>query len=196
MNLPQLDNADKYVGLYVVDFAEAREGCAVGYTAEEIATLLESQEFGDIKVYKIHNARSDGTLELAGVSNERFQLESGMFFHCFDDETGRGDYDRVLGWAKQAPTPCRAKLQLAQDEGGQVLLALIYPAEYEEEIGQWLAASGFRGQGAVDAGISQTQSYYEQEYTLLQQEQLWPRESLEPRDQQTLLAAVGDTVQR
>ena len=204
MQLPEINNPYAYVGLYVVDFGEAQGGrhepkggqCAVGYTAEEVATLLESERFSDIKVFRVHRAGADGSLELQGVPTGRFQLESGMFFHCRDEAGGRRDYQVILEWNKRQGPPCRAKLQLRKGSDGQVLLAIIYPAEYEHETGQWLAASGFRGTGPVDAGISQIESYYQSVGDILATEQLLPANSLKARDKETLLAAVGDGLQR
>ena len=37
MKLPEVQDADKYTGLYVVDFGDH---CGVGYVAEEVAELL------------------------------------------------------------------------------------------------------------------------------------------------------------
>ena len=39
MKLPEVENAQRYIGLYVVDFGEH---CGVGFTAQEGAELLES----------------------------------------------------------------------------------------------------------------------------------------------------------
>ena len=61
MKMPELTSADKYAGLYVFDFGEQ---AAVGYTAEEIAVLLESEKYRTGKVYRIHRALPDGTMEL------------------------------------------------------------------------------------------------------------------------------------
>ena len=61
MKLPELKKPDKYIGLYVVDFGNHS---GVGFTASEVAELLESEKFKDCKVYKIHNAYPDGRLEL------------------------------------------------------------------------------------------------------------------------------------
>ena len=47
MKLPQLTDPDRYEGLYVFDFGEQ---CAVGYTASEIAVLLESERYRNGKV--------------------------------------------------------------------------------------------------------------------------------------------------
>jgi len=200
MKLPRIDNTQEYVGLYVIDFSlcedMAVEQCAVGYTAEEVAVLLESQRFADAKVYKIHRAAPDGTMELAGVSADRFRLESGMFFHCRDEGSGKKDYQMLLAWAGEQAPPCRAKLHRARRSDGQILVGLIYPAEYEQEIGRWLGESGFRGAGPVDAGISQVADYYQGQFTVLQRQQLWPAESLQARDRETLLAAVAQPLQR
>lgn len=201
MQLPEMKNPGEYVGLYVVDFSETRQGgqdgqCAVGYTAEEVATLLDSEQFADVKVYRIHRAGPDGSVELHGVPAEQFQLESGMFFHCRDEISGNRDYQTVLEWNGLQAPPCRAKLQLRRGAAGRVLLAIICPAEYEHEMGEWLSASGFRGTGHVDAGMSQVERYYQSVGDTLQAEQLWPTKALKARDQETLLGAVGDGLQR
>jgi len=78
MKLPKLQKADRYVGLYVLDFGEHT---AVGFTAQEAAELLESEKYKNCKVYKIHKAYPDGRVELKGVNSGIFQLEMGMFFY-------------------------------------------------------------------------------------------------------------------
>ena len=193
MKLPKTDNAEKYVGLYVIDF---QGQCGIGYVAEEVATLLESERFAEVKVYKIHRAQPDGTMELAGVSREKFVLESGMFFHCRDENSGRRDFQALCDWSKKQLPPCRAKLHLTQSDNNLLLMALIYPAEYEQEIGQWIGDSGFCGSGPVDAGASQVQKYYQAEYHILEKHQLWPIKSIQAREREELLACVGQTWQR
>ena len=56
----------------------------LGFTAQEVAELFESERFGHCKAYKIHKAYPDGRLELKGVQKETFQLETGMFFFSAD----------------------------------------------------------------------------------------------------------------
>ena len=73
MKLPELQNPEKYAGLYVFDFGG--DQVAVGYTADEVAVLLESEKYQEGKVYRIHRALPDGTFELAGVSRRRFEAE-------------------------------------------------------------------------------------------------------------------------
>jgi len=193
IKLPKIDQPDKYVGLYVVDFGDH---CALGYTADEVAVLLESEQFADVKIYKIHRATSAGEIDLAGVTHDRFQLESGLFFHAFDEAGARADYQSLLNWSEQDSPPCRAKLQIALSSDQMVLVALIFPAECEEEMGRWLAASGFTGSGAVDAGVSQIAHYHGSKPEIIESRQLWPDVTLAARSRKTLLAAVGMVLQR
>jgi hypothetical protein len=193
MKLPKTETPEKYVGLYVIDFGGQ---CAMGYTAEEVATLLESEQFADVKVYKIYRANPDGQMELQVISRERFASESGMFFHCRDERGGYHDYQQILQWSGEQCPPCRAKLQLARSSDQSLLVALIYPAEYEQEMGRWLADSGFQGSGVVDAGISQVTRYYQNEPEIIQREQLWPAESRQSRSFDQLRACVGVELQR
>ena len=193
MQLPKPENPGKYVGLYVVDFGDQ---CAMGYTAEEVSILLESERFAEAKVFKIHRAQPNGQLELRGLSRECFHQESGMFFHCLDEESSRAEFQKLLSWSHEHPSPCRAKLQRTLDNKGQILIALIYPGQYEEEIGRWLQDSGFRGHGPVDAGPSQVQRFYDHSFEILQREQLWPKLSLETRSKEELLSCVDVQLQR
>ena len=57
MKLPEIKEANKYTGLYVVDFGDH---CGVGFTAGEIAELLESERFA--VVYK-RSERDYGLIE-------------------------------------------------------------------------------------------------------------------------------------
>ncbi len=42
MKLPKLQKPDSYVGLYIVDFGD---NTGVGFTAQEVAELFESERF-------------------------------------------------------------------------------------------------------------------------------------------------------
>jgi len=93
MKLPELEKPEKYVGLYIFDFGD-RAG--VGFTAEEVAELLESEKYKDGKVYKIYKAYPDGRLEIKGVPSETFQLEAGMFFYSSELKTARRDFKELV----------------------------------------------------------------------------------------------------
>ena len=111
MKLPQLKNAGAYKGLYAVDFGDHS---GIGFTAEEVAELLESEKYKDCKVYKIHKAYPDGKIELKGVRAEIFQLEAGMFFYSQNLETAEKDFKEFINLAVKASPPCRAKVHLAK----------------------------------------------------------------------------------
>ncbi len=193
MQLPLTDQPEKYVGLYVIDFGDQ---CAIGYTAEEVAVLLDSKEYTEVKVYKIHRAQPDGTMDLHGVTRTRFNLESGMFFHCRDENSGRRSFQELLDNYADQPPPCRVQLQLAQSPEGKLVIGLIYPAEYDNEMGHWLADIGFNVAGSVDAGISQVEHYYGGGFEILEQRQLWPQKSLQTRTREELFANLGRALQR
>ena len=95
MILPRVDDPQKLAGLYVYDFGE---WTTVGYTAEEIAILLEHEIYRDGKVYKIHRASPDGQFELRGVSPQRFNAESGMFFHRAELDPARQDFETPVSY--------------------------------------------------------------------------------------------------
>jgi len=195
MRIPQTDNPEKYMGFYIIDFGEQ---CSIGYTAAEVALLLESEKYADVKVYKIHRAQPDGTLELRGTSRESFFQESGMFFHYHREETGDNQFQALLDWSRQQPPPCRTALQLVKRSDNEFLLALIYPAEYEQEVGEWIRQGTLPARGPVDAGISQVSRFYAEKTVPLRQEQLWPDQSQteRTRDQEELLASIAKACQR
>jgi len=193
MKLPQTTQPQKYAGLYVIDFGEQ---CAIGYTAEEVAILFDSEQFPHAKAYKIHRAQPDGTMDLRGVTRTRFNLESGMFFHCHDQNLGQQYFQQLYDDHIKQPPPCRCQLQLALAPQNHTLIVLIYPAEYDDEMGRWLGDLNFNVPGPVDAGVSQVSRYYSADYQILQKQQLWPEKSRQTRSREELLATRNLAVQR
>ncbi len=193
MKLPQLNNSDKYVGLYVIDFGGHS---ATGYTGIEVAALLESEKYADVKVFKITGAAPDGSLELQGITNDRFRLESGMFFHCLTEESAKADFDKLASFGSEQNPPCNVKLQLTRDSEGQDIIAMVYPAEYENEIGCWMIASGYRGNGPVDAGISQVERFYASDFSALESVQLKPASAIPARSFDELVKTTTCEIQR
>ncbi len=196
MKLPRLDQPQRYQGLYVFDFGE---WTAVGYTAEEIAMLLESEEYRGGKIYKIARATPRGEFELRGVAPQRFQLESGLFFSRNELDGARADYDelRRLG---EAGAPCRAYIQLVDRgpalEAARYVIALVYPAEYEEEIARWLSEAGYAGGDIAEGGVSHVTNYHEQPKTILERQQLWSHPAIPSRSREDVYANVRVAVQR
>lgn len=193
MKLPKLKKPQKYVGLYVFDFGEH---AGVGFTGQEVAELLESEKYKDGKVYKIHRAYPDGTLELKGVRAEIFQLEAGMFFYSSRLETARADFKGLVNLAVKAATPCRAKVHLAKYSDDKFVVALIYPAEYDDQLSSWLLDGDYKTVGAAEAGIEPVQRYYDAKPEILDRHKLFSKSAFESRTGEELLASSKLAIQR
>ncbi len=175
MKLPHLPNADRYSGLYIVDFGDH---CGVGFLAEEVAELLESEKNQHIHIYKVHNAYPDGRLELVGVGKHTFQLEVGMFFYASDEQTAKDDFQRLSDCALQIDPPARAKIHLAQLTAGSYVTALIYPAEYDDQFSRWLLDCGYRTAGAAEGGTAAVERYYLNQPKILDRKQIFNSRSV------------------
>ena len=193
MKLPELQKPEKYVGLYIFDFGDHT---GVGFTAEEIAELLESEKYKQGKVYKIHRAYPDGTLELKGVPAQTFRLEAGMFFYSSTLESARGDFKKLVSLAIKTKPPCRAKIHLAKYDDDKFVVVLIYPAEYDDEISSWLLDGEYKTAGAVEGGTAAVQRYYDAKPKIIDRHQLFGRSELISRTGEELLASLKLAVQR
>ncbi|MEE9370808.1 MAG: hypothetical protein V3W45_04975 [Sedimentisphaerales bacterium] len=193
MKLPKLQKPDKYVGLYIFDFGEH---AGIGFTAQEVAELLESEKYKNGKVYKIHKAYPDGKLELKGIRAEIFQLEAGMFFYSNGLETAKADFKALVNLAIELGPPCRAKLHLAKYSDNKFAVALIYPAEYDDEISQWLLDGEYKTTGVAEAGSEAVQRYYDVKPQILDRHQLFGKSEFESRTGEELLANIKLAVQR
>lgn len=203
MKIPRVDDPTRYRGLFVFDFGE---WTAMGYTADEIATLLESEQYRSGKVYKIVRASPDGSMELRGVSPERFELESGIFHWRSDEAAARADFRDLLGIADAEPPPCRMNVQLAlvpflpsgsdSEPTPRHVTALIFPAEFDDEVGRWLMDHGYRGGDWVEGGISIVTSFRTLEKEILDRKQLWSLSSQNSRSAEEIYQSVRQAVQR
>lgn len=193
MKLPKLERPDRYEGLYVFDFGDH---AGVGFTAEEVAELLDSERYREGKVYKIHRAYPDGRLELKGVPAERFQLEAGMLFHAQDEATAQDDFKRLVNLAVRTPPPCRAKVHLARLSEDRYAVVLIYPAEYDGEMSSWLLEGNYRTSGPAEGGIGAVERYYRSHPEILDQHQLFGAREEISRTGDELLGSVARAVQR
>lgn len=194
MKLPELKKPEKYVGLYIFDFGEH---AGIGFTAQEVAELLESEKYSKTgKVYKIHKAYPDGKLELKGIRAEIFQLEAGMFFYSSEHETSQQDFKQLVNLAVKSAPPCRAKVHLAKYSDDKFAVALIYPAEYDDEISSWLLDGEYKTADAAEAGIEAVQRYYDYGPEILDRHQLFGKSALMSRTGEELLASIKLAVQR
>ena len=193
MKLPELEKPEKYAGLYVFDFGDH---AGVGFTAEEVAELLESEKYRDGKVYRIHRAYPDGRLELKGVTAATFALEAGMFFYSNDLDAGRRDFKALVNLAVRFAPPCRAKVHLAKYNDDEFAVALIYPAEHDAEVSSWLLAGGYKAAGAAEGGVEAVQRYYDRQAEILERHQLFGQSESISRTGPELLASLKLAVQR
>ena len=194
MKLPELESPQKYAGLYVFDFGDQ---VAVGYTADEIAVLLESEKYADGKVYRIHRALPDGTMELQGVPREKFHCEDGLFFYRADEDQARRDFETLNKLVTDNPPPCRMKAHWADIQGAKYphLTAIIFPAEFTHEVADWLNRTGFNGGDLVEGGLSQVTGYYAAGAKVIERRQWWPADSIS-RSADEVLATTHIPVQR
>jgi len=193
MKLPKLEKPDGYVGLYVVDFGDHT---GVGFTAEEVAELFESERYKHCKAYKIHKAYPDGRLELKGVRREIFQLEAGICFHSDNIGIARDDYKRLVKLGVETDIPCKAKIHLAKYNDDKFAAALIYPAEYDDEVSGWLLEHNYKTTGAAEGGTAAVTRYYDAKPEILERHQLWGKSTVESRTGEELLAATKVAIQR
>ena len=193
VKLPELKKPEKYVGLYIFDLGEQ---AGIGFTAEEVAELLESEKYKHGKVYKIHRAYPDGTLELKGVPAQTFQLEAGMFFYSGDLETTKSDFKTLVNLAIRTAPPCRAKVQLAKHSDDKFVTAIIYPAEYDDEVSSWLLDGQYKSSGTAEGGIEAVERYYDYKPKILERHQLFGKSESISRTGNELLAGLKLAVQR
>jgi hypothetical protein len=193
MKLPELQNPEEYVGLYIFDFGDH---VGVGFTAQEVAELLESEKHRDGKIYKIHRAYPDGRLELKGLPAETFQLEAGMFFYSSDMETAQRDFKELGNLAVKTAPPCRAKVHLAKYSDNKFVVALIHPAEYGDEISSWLLDGEYKTSAATEGGVEAVQRYYDCDAEILDRHQLFGKSDSVSKTGQELLASLKLAVQR
>ena len=193
MKLPKLGKPERYVGLYIFDFGDH---VGVGFTAEEVAELLESEKYKHGKVYKIHRAYPDGKLELKGVPSQVFQLEAGMLFYSSELETTERDFKQLVNLAVKNAPPCRAKVHLAKYSDNKFVVALIYPAEYDDEVSSWLLDGEYKTGEAAVGGIEAVQRYYNYKPEILDRHQLFGKSEQISRSGQELLTSLKLAVQR
>ena len=196
MIVPKINDTAAMGGLYIYDFGQ---WTAAGYTAEEIEILLESEQYRDGKIYRIHHTTPDGQMEISGISRERFQSESGMFFYRVGLDPAKQDFQSLAKAAQNSPPPCRAFIHsadLLSDGPARYVTALIYPAECEDDISQWLTTIDYQGGDLAEGGISHVTNYYTQKKTILAREQLWSKPAIPSRSPEQVLASVRQAVQR
>ena len=111
MRLPPLKDPLRYVGLFAFDFGE---WVSVGYTAEEITVLLNSEQHKHGGAFRVHRADAEGRVELAGVSPYDLSGEEMMLFASSDSRRAGDGFSTLRRAAEKRPPPCSAKLELVE----------------------------------------------------------------------------------
>jgi hypothetical protein len=119
-----------------------------------------------------------------------------MFFYADDLDTARGDFERLVGLSVESTPPSRAKVQLAKYGEGKFVTAMIYPAEYNDEVSRWMLDGGYKTAGATEGGFEAVKRYYSSEVEVLDRCQLFGRFETISRSGDELLAGVKKAVQR
>jgi len=193
MKLDNLKNPQKYTDLYVFDFGDYT---SIGFTTEEVGELFESERYKNGKAYRIYRAHPDGTMELKGVNRETFFLESGMFFHSDNEFTARKNFKNIVKLAVANIPPCRAKVHLAKYPDDKFITAIIYPAEYDNQISKWLLDGNYKTEGFAEGGTQCTQKYYDSQCEILKRHQLFGKTEKISRTGEELLSNLKKAVQR
>ncbi len=190
MNPTLLAAKKPLAGQYVV--VDGRQ-TTTGLTAADVAALLESGKSADLKVFKIRFVHPDGRIEMAGVSNERFQLEDGFLFFRRDAKSARNDFITLCKLAEKSPPPGRAKVQLAELAGAlnPHVVAIVFPAEYSDEMAAWLSAIDYSGGDTVESGTSRITDFYNGEKKISFSQQLWGTQDGSLVAEQSKLRAAG-----
>jgi hypothetical protein len=197
MKLPYLAEPAKYCGLYVFDFGQ---WCAVGYTAEEIAVLLASEQYAGGQAYKIRRAQADGRMELQGVSGALLRAESGMFFFRAQLAEARVDFDALVAAAEAHKPPRAATIHLVErrsaESKARFATALIFAAEGVDDIAAWLNEIGYAGGDVVEGGASHLANYRAEDKRVIEGRQLSSAAGHTSRSAADVLASVRQAVQR
>jgi hypothetical protein len=119
-----------------------------------------------------------------------------MLFYAQDEATARGDFKRLVDLAVRATPPGRAKVHLAKYAEDKYAVALIYPAEHDEEVSSWLLEGTYRTAGAAEGGVGAVERYYRDQPEVLETHQFFGASETISRSGAELLAAVPRAVQR
>ena len=119
-----------------------------------------------------------------------------MLFYSGDLETATADFKRLVNLAVTSAPPCRAKVHQAKYSEDKFVTAIIYPAEYDDEISSWLLAGRYKTTGAAEGGIQAVQRYYDYNTQILDRHQLFAEYPFQSRTGEELLACLKMAVQR
>jgi hypothetical protein len=113
-----------------------------------------------------------------------------MFFYESDETIARGDYKKLISSAVKTAPPAKAKVHLARYSDDKFAVAMIYPAEYNEQFSRWLLDIDYKTTGPAEGGIEAVKRYYTDGPEILEKHQLFSQEQIESLTGAQLLAAT------
>jgi hypothetical protein len=119
-----------------------------------------------------------------------------MFFYSNDLETAKANFKNLVNLAIRTSPPCRAKVHLARYADEKFVTAIIYPAEYDNQISAWLLDGEYKTTGAAEGGSEAVQRYYDYKPQILDRHQLFGKSEYQSRSGTELLASLKLAVQR
>lgn len=193
--LPRLGDPQRYVGLYVIQFAH---GVSVGYTREEVAILLAEPQYRDASAFRIHRCDDAGCIELAGVSPRDFVADEWMIFASRDADDAVRGFAHIRQCALRTPAPCpvRAELIDLDNLDPPHAVCLIYARSASTMVSSWLLAIGFRGGERVFGGQEAAELRNTATTDPIASAALPAAPLYAPRTRQQLLASVFEPLQR
>ena len=117
-----------------------------------------------------------------------------MFFHEPTQSLAAKNYKKLIDLAITSKFPCTAKVNLAKYSNDKFATAIIFPAEYNDQLSDWLLANDYQTTGSTTGSATEVTKYYEDKPEILETHQLFTSQS--PRDINELLESLNNPVQR
>ena len=195
MNIPRVNQPERYAGLFIYDFGDH---VSVGYTAEEIDVLTRSELHKSGSAYQIYRVTDGGAMELRGIESVRVGAQEAMLFQFRDLGDAAAAFDDLLRLAHSdpLPTPVHAERATADSMTPPHVIALIYSVYGADGVGRWLQRVGFGAGEEVSVGSDRLQDYRQAVATPDESVELSTRLDLRSRGPAEVLATVQRPVQR
>lgn len=150
MRLPLVSDPQRYRGLYAIDFGA---WTALGFTGEEVAWLLASDEHAEALAYRVERVDGDGRMELRGVSRTSLAGSAMMLFASVDSDKAFADFQALQQAARAQPPPHAIEIALLDLPGENPhAVSLRYALHAESLVAAWLTETGFAGGDVVTGG--------------------------------------------
>ena len=159
MKIPPLQQPERYAGSYLLDLGDR---VCVGYTADEVAVLLETEECRSATAYLIHRVDERGNVELVGVSTKDVVRRDILIFAFDSPDAARTAFSCLRRLAAKTPAPCPCSMELTDFDGVEPshVISLTFPQAASGQLSAWLERNEFDAGDRVFGG-PQTLSQYQ-----------------------------------